>query len=92
MQEPAKLILAATPIGNIADASQRLKQSLAAADIIAAEDTRKALNLIQLLGIETNARLVSYFDAVEQDRVPQILEALDNGLTVVVISDAGMPQ
>ncbi|MEY2634400.1 MAG: hypothetical protein RIS75_340 [Actinomycetota bacterium] len=86
-----RLILAATPIGNIADASQRLKDVLATADIIAAEDTRKALNLIKALGVTTSGKLISYFDAVENDRVPQILTALESGQTVVVISDAGMP-
>lgn len=91
MSSAARLILAATPIGNIGDASPRLKDALATADVIAAEDTRKALNLIQALGIETKARIVSYFDSVETERVPQLIEALAEGKTVVVISDAGMP-
>jgi 16S rRNA (cytidine1402-2'-O)-methyltransferase len=83
--------LAATPIGNLGDASPRLCEALRCADVIAAEDTRKALNLIQGLGLQTTARIVSYFDAVENDRVPQLLAALEAGQTVVVISDAGMP-
>jgi len=93
MSKPAaaRLILAATPIGNIGDASQRLRDVLATADVIAAEDTRKALNLLQGLGIKHSGSLMSYFDAVENDRVPQILEALAADKTVVVISDAGMP-
>ncbi len=91
MTSAARLILAATPIGNLGDASPRLREALATADIIAAEDTRKALNLIQGLGVETHARIVSYFDSVELERVPQLLEALADGKTVVVISDAGMP-
>ena len=91
MTSAARLILAATPIGNLGDASPRLREALATADVIAAEDTRKALNLIQGLNIETHARIVSYFDSVELERVPQLLEALADGKTVVVISDAGMP-
>lgn len=91
MTSAARLILAATPIGNLGDASPRLCEALATADVIAAEDTRKALNLIQGLNIETRARIVSYFDSVELERVPQLLEALADGKTVVVISDAGMP-
>lgn len=93
MTQPAsgRLILAATPIGNIGDASQRLKDVLASSQLIAAEDTRKALNLIKSLGVITTGKLMSYFDAVENDRVPQILAALAEGHNVVVISDAGMP-
>ena len=88
---PGRLILAATPIGNLGDASQRLKDVLANSPLIAAEDTRKALNLIKSLGVTTTGKLMSYFDAVENDRVPQILTALAEGHNVVVISDAGMP-
>ena len=91
MSSDARLILAATPIGNIGDASPRLKDALGAADVIAAEDTRKALTLINALGVETHARIVSYFDSVEAERVPQLIDALAEGKTVVVISDAGMP-
>lgn len=91
MTSAPRLILAATPIGNLGDASPRLCEALRSADVIAAEDTRKALNLIQGLGLQTSARIVSYFDAVESERVPQLLAALEAGQTVVVISDAGMP-
>jgi 16S rRNA (cytidine1402-2'-O)-methyltransferase len=88
---PVSLILAATPIGNLDDASPRLRAALANADVIAAEDTRKALNLISALGIEIRGQVISHFDANEQSRIPQLLAALQENKTVVVISDAGMP-
>jgi 16S rRNA (cytidine1402-2'-O)-methyltransferase len=88
---PVSLILAATPIGNLDDASPRLRAALATADIIAAEDTRKALNLISALGIDIRGQVISHFDANEQSRIPQLLAALQENKSVVVISDAGMP-
>jgi 16S rRNA (cytidine1402-2'-O)-methyltransferase len=86
-----RLILAATPIGNLQDASDRLKQVLASADVIAAEDTRRARQLCNGLGIEPLGRFVSYYDQNEASRVPELLEALAAGLQVLVISDSGMP-
>lgn len=86
-----KLLLAATPIGNIGDASDRLKRALEGADIIAAEDTRKAHTLMSNLNITFTAKVISYFDGNEQDRVPFLIDALREGKSVVVISDAGMP-
>lgn len=84
-------MLAGTPIGNIGDATPRLRDALANADVIAAEDTRKLRKLLTLLGVESAAKVVSYFDVNEQQRVPELLEALALGQSVVVVSDAGMP-
>ena len=86
-----QLILAATPIGNIADASPRLKEALETADIIAAEDSRRAKRLLQDLAINTNAQIWSFYDAVEESKSPEIVERVLAGNKVVVISDAGMP-
>ena len=86
-----QLILAATPIGNIADASPRLKEALETADIIAAEDSRRAKRLLQDLAINTNAQICSFYDAVEESKSPEIVERVLAGNKVVVISDAGMP-
>ena len=57
------LVLAGTPIGDPSDASPRLAQELAAADIVAAEDTRRLRRLTSALGIELTGRVVSYYDA-----------------------------
>ena len=86
-----RLILAATPIGNLADASDRLREVLASADVIAAEDTRRAKFLCSGLGISPAGRFVSYYDQNESSRVPELLAAVAAGQQVLVISDSGMP-
>ena len=85
------LILAATPIGNVGDASARLIDALQSANVIAAEDTRRLHKLLQLLDITTDAQIVSYFDQNEADRQPWLLEQLAVGRNVLVVTDAGMP-
>ena len=87
---PRGIIIAATPLGNVGDASPRLAQALAQADVIAAEDTRRTRSLAAALGVEITGRVVSNFDHNEQDRVTQLLDAARTG-TVVVVTDAGMP-
>lgn len=86
-----QLILAATPIGNVADASPRLREALINAQVIAAEDSRRAKRLIQDLNISTNAQIWSFYDQVEDAKSPELIERVIAGDTVVVISDAGMP-
>jgi 16S rRNA (cytidine1402-2'-O)-methyltransferase len=85
------LVLAATPIGNIADASPRLRDALATADVIAAEDTRRLNRLVAALDIVVTGRIVSFYDAVEAARTPPLLADLVGGRTVLLVSDAGMP-
>jgi 16S rRNA (cytidine1402-2'-O)-methyltransferase len=85
------LVLAATPIGNVADASPRLLTELRAADVIAAEDTRRFARLLDRLGIDTQARVVSYFDGNEARRTPALIAELEAGRRVAVVTDAGMP-
>ncbi|MEJ7633794.1 16S rRNA (cytidine(1402)-2'-O)-methyltransferase [Aeromicrobium sp.] len=85
------LILAATPIGQVADASGRLADALASADVVAAEDTRRLKRLAAELGIEITGRIVSYFEANEERRTPELAELLAGGSTVVLVTDAGMP-
>lgn len=87
---PRGVILAATPLGNIGDASARLMQALAEADVVAAEDTRRVRSLAQALGVEIRGKVVSNFDHNEDERVAGLLEAARAG-TVVVVTDAGMP-
>lgn len=85
------LILAATPIGRPEDASPRLAAALAAADIVAAEDTRRLRRLAADLGVTVSGRVVSYFDGNERERTPELVDAVADGLDVVLVTDAGMP-
>jgi 16S rRNA (cytidine1402-2'-O)-methyltransferase len=85
------LVLAATPIGRVGDAPPRLAEELAAADVVAAEDTRRLRRLAADLGVEVRGRVVSYFEGNESARTPQLLEALEGGERVVLVTDAGMP-
>ena len=91
MKDSGTLIVAAAPLGQPADASPRLAGALAAAGIIAAEDTRRALRLARELGVTISGRLVSYYNAVDQDRVADLLAAMETGTDVLLIADAGMP-
>lgn len=85
------LVVAATPIGNVADASPRLRAALAGADVVAAEDTRRMRRLARDLDVEIAGRVVSYYDAVERERTPALLDDLRAGLQVLLLTDAGMP-
>src|SRR3954468_10765906 len=85
------LVLAATPIGNTADASPRLREHLETADVVAAEDTRRLRRLTEALGLRLSGRLVSYYDGVEQARIPGLLDELRAERTVLLVTDAGMP-
>ena len=85
------LVLAGTPIGDPADASPRLARELAAADVVAAEDTRRLRRLTAALGVELTGRVVSYYDANEAGRTPELVEALLQGQRVLLVTDAGMP-
>ena len=85
------ITLAATPIGNVSDASQRLRCALEQADLIAAEDTRRLRALAQRLDVETRGRVIAFHEHNERDRAPELLEAARDGSSVLVVSDAGMP-
>ena len=85
------LVLAGTPIGRPDDASARLAEELAGADVVAAEDTRRVSRLASALGVSLGGRLVSYFEGNEAARTPTLLAALLAGERVVLVTDAGMP-
>lgn len=85
------LVLASTPIGRPDDASPRLGRELAAADVIAAEDTRRLRRLCSDLAVEPRARVVSYFEGNEARRTDELMTALRAGERVVLVTDAGMP-
>ena len=84
-------MLAATPLGQAADASARLVEALRTADVIAAEDTRRLRTLASALGVKVAGRVISHYDAVELARLPGLLDEVRAGHTVLVVSDAGMP-
>ncbi|MFE2723150.1 16S rRNA (cytidine(1402)-2'-O)-methyltransferase [Kitasatospora sp. NPDC059327] len=85
------LVLAGTPIGDVSDAPPRLLAELAAADVIAAEDTRRLRRLTQALGVTPAGRVLSYFEGNEVGRTPELVEALLGGARVLLVTDAGMP-
>lgn len=86
-----KVILAATPIGNIGDASSRLINLLETADIVAAEDTRRLYDLANRLGVHVSGRVVAYHDHNERNKADGLLDEVEQGARVLVVSDAGMP-
>ncbi len=85
------LVLAATPIGDPRDAAPRLGQEIAAADVVAAEDTRRLKRLCADLGISPSGAVLSYHEHNEAARTPELVERLRGGERVVVVTDAGMP-
>ncbi len=84
-------MIAATPIGNIEDASPRLAQLLAQADVVAVEDTRRLARLARELGLRVTGDVVSYYEAVEAAKIPMLLQRLAAGQTIALVTDAGMP-
>jgi 16S rRNA (cytidine1402-2'-O)-methyltransferase len=88
---PGRLLLGATPLGQPSDASPRLIDALARADVVAAEDTRRLRILAKALDAPITGRVVSLYDRVEAMRVPALVDAIKAGATVLVVSDAGMP-
>ncbi len=84
-------MLCGAPIGDVRDASPRLGEVLASADVIAAEDTRRVRRLAHALGITITGRVVSCYDAVEGARAEMLTEQLLAGRTVALVTDAGMP-
>ena len=87
--QPGRLEVVATPIGNMGDLSDRAREALAGADLIAAEDTRRTLGLLQHLGLAKP--LLSLHMHNETQRLPEVLARLAAGARVVLVSDAGMP-
>lgn len=85
------LTLAATPLGNPLDASPRLKAAIETAEIIAAEDSRRFHRLASDINATFTAKVLSFFEGNEIDRTEELLIALRNGKSVLVLSDAGMP-
>ena len=87
--QPGRLDVVATPIGNMGDLSDRVREALQNADLITAEDTRHTLGLLQHLGIAKP--LLSLHAHNETRRLPEVLARLAQGARVVLVSDAGTP-
>src|SRR5690606_26144674 len=81
------VVLVGVPLGNPADASDRVRQTLADADVVAAEDTRRLARLARDLGIRLSGRLVSYFEGNEERRTASLIEAARSGARVALVSD-----
>jgi 16S rRNA (cytidine1402-2'-O)-methyltransferase len=86
-----RVVLAATPLGSVGDASARLRAALADTPVVAAEDTRRMRRLAADLDVTIGGRVVSFFEGNETARLPLLLGALADGLDVLVVTDAGMP-
>jgi 16S rRNA (cytidine1402-2'-O)-methyltransferase len=84
-----KLVVCATPIGNLEDASPRLARALAEADLVACEDTRQTRKLLTHLGVTT--RMTSYHEVGEKERARELAERVAGGLHLALVTDAGMP-
>lgn len=87
--KPGKLYLVATPLGNLEDITQRALRILAEVDLIAAEDTRHTIKLLNHFNIKQ--KMLSYFLHNERERTGEIIGRLLSGLNIALVSDAGMP-
>jgi 16S rRNA (cytidine1402-2'-O)-methyltransferase len=85
------VVLVGAPLGNPGDASNRCREELARADIIAAEDTRRLARLARDLGIELRGRVLSYFEGNEVRRTADLVQAALDGARVALVTDGGMP-
>ena len=91
VQRAASILIGATPIGDVRDASPRLIAALAQADIVAAEDTRRLLALASRLGVQIGGKLMSLHDHNEGERASLVVTQAEQGARVLLVSDAGMP-
>jgi 16S rRNA (cytidine1402-2'-O)-methyltransferase len=85
-----RLVLCGTPIGNLEDSSPRSVRTLAEADVVACEDTRRTGRLLAHHGVKAR-ELVIYNDVNERRETPRLLERIAKGATIALVSDAGMP-
>lgn len=85
------LVVVGTPIGNLSDASDRLRNVLRTADVLAVEDTRTLHRLATGLGVSVGGRVVTHHEHNENARTDELLDEVRAGRTVAVLSDAGMP-
>jgi 16S rRNA (cytidine1402-2'-O)-methyltransferase len=86
-----RLVLGGAPLGQPGDVGPRLREVLATADVLAVEDTRRLHRLAADLEVTFTGRLVSFYESVEQARLPGLVAAMQDGATVLLLTDAGMP-
>lgn len=86
---PGKLLIVGTPIGNLSDFSPRAIEALKSADVILCEDTRHTRKLLTYFGISTPTE--SYHEHNEDEKAPRLVERLESGATLALVSDAGLP-
>lgn len=91
MSGEGRLVLAATPIGDVSDASTRLRHLLASADVVAAEDTRRLHRLTSALDVAVTGSVISYHEHNEGRRTGDLIARMVDGATVLLVTDAGMP-
>ena len=91
MTASGQVMLLGAPLGNVGDASTRLREELARADVVAAEDTRRLRRLATDLGVTVTARVVSYFEGNEDRRTAELIQAARDGARVALVTDGGMP-
>jgi len=85
------LILAAIPLGNPADASTNLREAIVCAKYIAAEDSRKFSRLCSDLAVTHSAKIISFFEGNEIERLDELVKIMESGSDLLVVTDAGMP-
>jgi 16S rRNA (cytidine1402-2'-O)-methyltransferase len=88
---PGALVVCPTPIGNVEDASPRIRQALISADLIACEDTRRTGQLLDRLQVRPAPRLVSNHEGNEAARATELTQQIERGYNVALVTDAGMP-
>ena len=85
------LYIVATPIGNIEDISVRAKKILSEVDVLLCEDTRNTNRLLDLLDIKGKPRLESFYDEIEEQKIPKVTDWLREGKNIALVTDAGTP-
>jgi 16S rRNA (cytidine1402-2'-O)-methyltransferase len=86
-----RLVLGGAPLGQPGDVGPRLRSAMATADVLAVEDTRRLHRLAADLEVRLSGKVVTFHESVERSRLPGLLAALDQGRTVLLLTDAGMP-
>jgi len=85
------LYIISTPIGNLKDITLRALETLETIDYLLCEDTRVTGNLLKLLGIKNRPQLISFYDEIELQKIPQVIKLLEDGGEVGLVTDAGTP-
>ncbi|MDD2483142.1 MAG: 16S rRNA (cytidine(1402)-2'-O)-methyltransferase [Candidatus Shapirobacteria bacterium] len=85
------LYIVATPIGNLGDITLRALETLEKVSVLLCEDTRNTGLLLANLGIKNKPKLISFYDEVEEQKIPEVIKLLENGNEVALVTDAGTP-